>query len=275
MLHRRLAVLALATLAVLGLLTLPSSAAQSEALIRLAHFVPELPKGDIYVVFLNGRLQFKGVPFKTVSDYLKVKPGKYRIEVRSAGAPASAPAALSVTVKLQGGRAYTAAVFGQLTSLKAALLNDDLSRPSSGESKVRLIQAIPGDQAVDLAAGGDVLFSNARFPTASDYQEVPAGRVDVEVRKAGSTDLLVPARQVNLKAGTTSSLIVVGGIGEKLELLDVPDSAASAVAPASGVATGAGGTAPSGVPPLVVLAAVAAALLVTAGFVLQRRRSSG
>jgi hypothetical protein len=275
MLRRRLAVLAVATLAALGMLTLPSSAAQSEALIRLAHFVPELPKGDIYVVYLNGRLQFKGVPFKTVSDYLKVKPGQYRIEVRAAGEPAASPAALSVTVKLQSGRAYTAAVFGQLTSLKAVLLNDDLSRPGSGGSKVRLIQAIPGDQAVDLAAGGDVLFSGARFPSASDYQEVPAGRVEVEVRKSGSTDLLVPARQVNLKAGSTSSLILVGSIGEQLELLDVPDSAASAVAPASGVATGAGGTAPSGIPSLVVPAALVAALLAGAGFMLQRRRSSG
>src|SRR6266540_4144476 len=247
MLHRRLAAVILAAVVAIGLVVLPGAAAgaQDEALVRVAHFAPGLLKGDIYVVYLNGRLQFKGVPFKTVSDYLKVKPGQYRIEVRAAGEPAASPAALSVTVKLQSGRAYTAAVFGQLTSLKAVLLNDDLSRPGSGGSKVRLIQAIPGDQAVDLAAGGDVLFSGARFPSASDYQEVPAGRVEVEVRKSGSTDLLVPARQVNLKAGSTSSLILVGGIGEQLELLDVPDSAASAVAPASGVATGAGGTGPS------------------------------
>jgi hypothetical protein len=278
MLRRRLAAAALAA-STAALLALPgvASGAQAgdQALVRVAHFAPGLLKGDVYVIYVNGRLQLKGVPFKTVSDYLKVKPGKFKVEVREAGEPASSPPVIAATVSLEAGKAYTVAVFGQLTSVKAALLTDDMSRPANSKSKVRLIQAIPGDQAVDLAAGGDVLFSDARFPSASDYQAVPAGQVEVEVRKAGSTDLLVPARQVHLKAGATSSLIVVGGIGERLELLDVPDSAASAVAPASGVATGAGGTAPSGIPPLVVPAALAAALLASAGFMLQRRRSSG
>jgi hypothetical protein len=29
------------------------------------------------------------VPFRTVSDYLKVEPGKFKVEVREAGEPAS------------------------------------------------------------------------------------------------------------------------------------------------------------------------------------------
>jgi hypothetical protein len=59
-----------------------------------------------------------------------------------------------------------------------------MSRPADGKSKVRLIQAIPGEAAVDLAGGGEVLVSNARLPSASDYQQVPAGTVDVEVRSS-------------------------------------------------------------------------------------------
>jgi hypothetical protein len=58
---------------------------------------------------------------------------------------------VAATVALKGGPAYTVAVFGQLTSVKAMLLDDDMSRPASGKSKVRFIQALPGDQAVDLA----------------------------------------------------------------------------------------------------------------------------
>jgi hypothetical protein len=134
MLHRRpAAAVILALLTALCLLVLPGAAAGAEqrAMVRLAHFAPGLQEGDVYVVYLNGRLQLKGVPFKTVSDYLKVRPGRFRVEVRKPG-------------------------------------------QAAGKSKLRFIQALPGDQAVDLAADGGVLFSGARFPPASRYLQVPA-----------------------------------------------------------------------------------------------------
>ena len=68
MLRRRLAAVALAALTV-ALFTMPgmASGAQTgdQALVRVAHFAPGLLKGDVYVIYVNGRLQLKGVPFKT------------------------------------------------------------------------------------------------------------------------------------------------------------------------------------------------------------------
>ena len=280
MLRRRLAAVALAALTA-ALFAMPGMAsgapAGDQALVRVAHFAPGLLKGDVYVVYVNGRLQLKGVPFKTVSDYLKVKPGKFKVEVREAGEPADSPPVIAATVSLKAGKAYTVAVFGQLTSIKAALLTDDLTRPASSRSKVRLIQAIPGEGAVDLVTGGDVLISGARFPSASDYQEVPAGSVDLQVRKSGSGEVLAKKSNVKLASGSISSLVAVGGIGEKLELLDVPDAAA-AVKAAGGVATGAGGTSPapsSGGRRFALLLLVGGGLAATAGFVVQQRRSTG
>jgi hypothetical protein len=280
MLRRRLAAAALAALAA-ALLATPGVAsgtqAGDQALVRVAHFAPGLLKGDVYVIYVNGRLQLKGVPFKTVSDYLKVEPGKFKVEVREAGEPASSTPVIAATVGLEAGKAYTVAVFGQLTDVKAALLTDDMSRPANGRSKVRLIQAIPGEAAVDLVSGGDELISNARFPSASDYREVPAGTVDLEVRKAGSDQVLARARNLNLPSGSISSLVAVGGIGEKLELLDIRDAAA-AVSAAGGVATGAGGTSPGSSPAgwrHALLLLVGGGLAAATGFAVQQRRSSG
>jgi hypothetical protein len=276
MLRRRPAAAALAALTA-ALLILPGVAgAQTgdQALVRVAHFAPGLLKGDVYV---DGRLQLKGVPFKTVSDYLKVKPGEFKVEVREAGEPADSPPVIAATVSLEAGKAYTVAVFGQLTSVEAALLTDDMSRPGDGESKVRLIQAIPGEEAVDLVSGGDVLVANARFPSASDYQEIPAGSADLEVRKAGSGEVLAKADNVKLASGSISSLVAVGGIGEKLELLDISD-AATAVSAAGGVATGAGGTSTSPSTSgrrFALLLLIGGGLAATAGFVVQQRRSTG
>jgi Domain of unknown function (DUF4397) len=279
MLRRRLAAVVLAALTA-ALLAMPGAAsgaqAGDQALVRVAHFAPGLLKGDVYVVYVNGRLQLKGVPFKTVSDYLKVKPGKFKVEVREAGEPADSPPVIAATVELAAGKAYTVAVFGQLTSVKAALLTDDMSRPADGKSKLRLIQAIPGEGAVDLADGGDVLVSNARFPSASDYQEVAAGTVDLEVRKAGSGDVLARKANLKLPSGAISSLVAVGGIGEKVELLDIRDAAA-AVSAAGGVATGAGGTSPASGSGgrRFVLVLLVGGLAVAAAFVVQQRRSTG
>jgi Domain of unknown function (DUF4397) len=279
MLRRRLAAAALAALTA-ALLFLPGVAAGAQtgdqALVRVAHFAPGLLKGDVYVVDVDGRLQLEGVPFKTVSDYLKVKPGKFKVEVREAGEPADSPPVIAAMVSLEAGKAYMA-VFGQLTSVQAALLTDDMSRPGNGQSKVRPIQAIPGEEAVDLVSGGDVLVANARFPSASDDQEVPAGSTDLEVRKAGSGEVLAKADDVKLASGSISSLVAVGGIGERLELLDISD-AATAVSAAGGVATGAGGTSTSpstGGRRFALLLLIGGGLAAAAGFVVQQRRSTG
>jgi hypothetical protein len=280
MVRRRLAAMGLAALTA-ALLVLPGTAfgAQEQAMVRVAHFAPGLLKGDVYVVYVDGRLQLKGVPFKTVSDYLKVKPGKFQVEVREAGQPASSPPVVGATVDLAAGKAYTVAVFGQLTSVKAALLTDDLSRPGTSMSKVRLIQAIPGEQSVDLVTGGDILVSGAKFTSASDYQEVSAGPVEVEVRKAGSDEVLATAGKVRLPSGSISTLVAVGGIGEKLELLTIRDAAASAM-PAGGVATGAGGTSPSPSPSpggrrFALILLIGGGVAAAAGFIVQQRRTSG
>jgi Domain of unknown function (DUF4397) len=260
MFRRRLAAaVALAALTA-ALLAIPGAASGSQAadqaLVRVAHFAPGLLKGDVYVVYVNGRLQLKGVPFKTVSDYLKVAPGTSKGEVREAGEPADSPPVIAATVELEADKAYTVAVFGELTSVKAALLTDDMSPPASRS---------------------DAIVSDARFSSASDYQEVPAGSVDVEVGKAGSGEVLAKADNLKLASGSISSLVTVGGIGEKLQLLDIPDAGA-AVSAAGRVATGAGGTSPSPSPggqrfALVLL--IGGGLAAAAGFVVQQRRSTG
>ena len=210
----------------------------------MAHFAPGLLEGDVYVVYVNGRLQLKGVPFKTVSDYLKVKPGKFKVEVREAGEPANSPPVVAATVELEAGKAYTVAVFGQLTSVEAALLTDDMSRPADGKSKFRLIQAIPGESAVDL-----VTLATCSSPTPStrrpaNIRKSRRARPTSMSARPAPGEVLAKADNVKLASGSISSLVAVGGIGEKMELLDI-DDAAAAVSAAGGVATGAGGTATS------------------------------
>jgi hypothetical protein len=127
--------------------------------------------------------------------------------------------------------------------------------------------AIPG-----VASG-----TQAGEQTVSDYFKVKRGKFKVEVREAGSNQVLAKANNLKLPSGSISSLVAVGGIGEKVELLDIRDAAA-AVSAAGWVATGAGGTSPSSSPGgwrFALLLLVGGGLAAATGFAVQQRRSSG
>ena len=57
---------------------------------------------------------------QTVSDHLMVKPGKFTVELREAGEPASSPPVIAATVSLEAGKASTVAVFEPLDIRAAA-----------------------------------------------------------------------------------------------------------------------------------------------------------
>jgi len=249
-----------------------ASAAPSKALVRLAHFAENVAVGDIYVLFVNGEQKFDDVPYKTISDYLPLDPGDYRIEVRAARALSTAPADAELSVSVAAGHAYTVAVFGEDSQVTAMVLNDDLSKPSASHARLRAINALAsgsGEEPVDITlAGGRVLVPDVRAGSASDYVDLPQGVVDLELRNQRAGKVLARASDVTLGEGTVLSVAAVGGSGKGDELLVAKDAASAGVAPAGGVATGGGGTAPRpGLPPAVALGLglVALAALVLAG----------
>jgi hypothetical protein len=267
---RRLPVVVAAILA-LALAALPAAAGaqQGKALVRLAHFAENVEVGDIYVVFVNGRQKFDDVPYKTISDYLPLDPGTYKIEVRPARAPSTAPAEAKLDVTVEAGRAYTVAVWGEGGTVSAIVLNDDVSRPPSNGVRLRAINAISDSQPVDIVSGGKVILPGVRPASASGYVAVAAGQLDLEVRRPSDGQVLARAPQVTLGSGTVASVAAIGGSGKGSALLVARDAVGSQ-APAGGVATGAGGTA-HGSGPSPWLLALAATVVATVAVICRRR----
>jgi hypothetical protein len=133
------------------------------------------------------------------------------------------------------------------------------------------------DAALDLprvdggVAGGPVLRSLS-FPRPTGYRQLASGRHRVEVRRSGA-DAVVVKDTVAVRPGTVTSVALVGGAGAPRELYAFSDAAGSRAAPAGGIRTGAGGTAPSsGVPPAPVPFLATAALVATGGVAAAVRR---
>jgi hypothetical protein len=140
---------------------------------------------------------------------------------------------------------------------------DDLSAPPSGKAKLRIVPTQPSvdvyaapsttpnqpptvsaaSVGLSLAgAGKPALFSGISFALATPYADVPAGVYDVEVRTAGTGQLLLTGQNWPVLAGTVATLVVLAGpSGPTLEVLR--DAAGSVSSASGGLATGAGGMA--------------------------------
>ena len=248
-----------------------SASASSNGYVRLAHLSPNTPAVDVYLYSFGdstAQLVLQHVAYGTVSPFEPLAAGEYTVAMRAAGAAASTPPVLSTTISVAAGDAYTVAGMGPASGLRLEVFNDPLTTPP-GTALVQVIQASLQQNSLSVTAGGTQLASALPFGQATGFVPAPAGTWTVKVTGPSETT----SEQVSLAAGTVQTLVVLDGQhGLAIDLL--LDAAGSAVAPASGVQTGLGGSA--GLPgrPVLpwVVAGVAGLLLAACGATLVARR---
>ncbi|WP_448640697.1 DUF4397 domain-containing protein [Geodermatophilus sp. URMC 63] len=267
---RILAVTALAA-AVTGLPMATASAAQG-GLLRLAHLSPDTPAVDVYVDSVAdpaaGQV-FPGVDYGTVSAYQDVPPGTYAISMRAAGADPDSPPVLSTTVQVTADSARTVAGVGPFADLGLEVLQDDLTPPPAGSSRLRVIAAAAAADTLDVAVpGGPALAADLAFADTTGYVDVPAGATSITVTPEDGQPTELP---VQVAAGSVYSVLVLDAPGGGLTVRTALDAASPGVVPVGGVEAGAGGTAPEGPPLPVVAVAVGGSLAVGAGLLATAR----
>lgn len=230
-----MAVVALGAALALPSLPGPAGAAAPTALLRVAHLSPDAPPLEVRV---DGH-RLNSVSFTGVSAYATVPAGSHSISLRGGAVN------LSTTTSLSAGSAHTVAAMGRATTPQAKVFTDRLSAPPSGDANVRVVHAAPGVPAADVVAQtGAVLFRDISFAEDPGYRSVPGGSYSVTMRRAGTNDILLAVRGIAVQPGTVYSIWAVGGGGRALQLVRSRDAAGMGTAPAGGVTTGYGGTAP-------------------------------
>jgi hypothetical protein len=156
-------------------------------------------------------------------------------------------------------------VVNSSSGVTAWVFQDDLSAPPTRQGKVRIVEAVPGVAAIDAfvaPAGtsgtsatsgassldvsatlpGPPAFSRVPLGAASPYVDLPAGSYDVQIRAAGSTQVVLSAHNWPVTPGTVATVVVFNGPqGVTLEVLR--DAAGPAAIPDGAMATGGGGLA--------------------------------
>ncbi|GGN29045.1 peptidase [Lentzea pudingi] len=266
---RRLSTIVLTTAVAaiaLGPVASAAPAAPPTGWVRLGHLSPSTPAVDVYLAPLGGPSQevIRKASYGTLTGYNNLVPGPYTVAMRPAGASADSPAILNWTVQIKAGSASTVLAVGDRENLRSSVITDELSPPASGKAKVRLIQGAPSEAKVEVSAmGGPTLARDVAYGTATGYAEVSEGRWTLDVKASGDS-----TATVDVRAGSVQSLLVLDKPGGGLEVKPVTDGSGMAAMPLGGVETGAGGTAPTSVVPVLG----AGAMLLVAGAALLRRR---
>lgn len=269
------AALSLTALSAVGVAFAPGAAAADGAYLRVAHLSPDTPEIDVYVVSAadpTDQVVLAGVGYGSVSDYQTVAGGTYTVSMRPAGAAATTPAVISTTLTTETGQAYTVAGVGMFDDLGLTVLDDDLSLPPAGQSRVRVVQASASQPELDISVdGGPTLGTDVPFATTTSYETVPPG--EWVLRVDGGTGLAATL-PLTVDAGAVYSVLILDESDGGLSIVTRVDAASTATVPTGGVETGAGGTAPQPAAPMSLVAwgamTVVAAGAAT-GMVLRRR----
>ncbi|WP_096201782.1 DUF4397 domain-containing protein [Bacillus sp. FJAT-45350] len=177
----------------------------NSAKVRVFHASPDAPAVDIYV---NGeKTIFEKVTYYQLTPYIDLPAGRAQIDVYPTGQTNNP--VLSETVTVQEETNYTIAAAGLLNEIQLVTVVDGEGAPN--QSKVRFWHLSPNAPAVDIAIqGGDILFRNVSFSHASDYLQLPPSTQDIEVRQAGTDNVVLTLRDINLRRNEVYTIAAMG-----------------------------------------------------------------
>jgi hypothetical protein len=183
-----------------------------DANVRVAHFSPDAPAVD---VFANGGAVLEGVEFGVISDYLQVPAGEYQIQVAPAGAGAEA-AVIDAMLTFDPGTFTTVAAANNVADIQPLVFRDPAPVPADDVAKVRAYHAsadAPGrvDIATDGAGRNKAAIKKLRFGRGSRVLELPAGTIDLDIRRPQRKQVLLDIDPLDLEAGKVYSVFAVTG----------------------------------------------------------------
>ncbi|MGC5171046.1 DUF4397 domain-containing protein [Micromonospora sp. DT81.3] len=216
------------------------AAAPEGGWLRLGHFSPDTVAVDVRVSALSGGtvvLELQDVAYGDISGYQSLPAGTYAIGMIPSGSDDWTQLAVSDSVTVDPSKAATVAAYGPSDDLQVQAFADDLTPPSAGTARVRVIHTSTIVPSVDVqTTTGVVIADDAQSGSAAPYVLVRPGTLELELTGEGVSD----EASVDVAAGTITTLFVLDTADGGLTVMPVIDSASPAVVPDGGVDTGGG-----------------------------------
>lgn len=188
-------------------------------------------------LYIDGALAIPGTAFAGLGDFIPVAAGEHVFQFVPSGA-APETAIDSFTANLLDGVAYEVAVLGPVAEIQGQILPVDTRPIMENNTRIRMVNGSTEPGPVDLSiAGGVPLVVDLGPGQTSIPIEVPSGTYALEVRAAGTTDILLPLPGTNLFPNTTYTFYLTGNAADGtlgislVPVLIPPDLAAPAATP--------------------------------------------
>ncbi|MDD3394262.1 MAG: DUF4397 domain-containing protein [Anaerotignum sp.] len=182
--------------------------------VRVIHTVPDAPNVDIYA---NDKRIVSNLAFGKYTDYLSVPEGDYKISLYVAGTKDSPVLTDMLTVDKNS--KTTVAAVGNLKDIELRAIIDANQAKKAGKAMIRFLHLSPNAPAVDITLpDGTVIFSNIPFEHITPYIDVLPMNYTLQVRAAGTDDVVLTVPNVKLDADKYYTVYAIGLAGGKPEL---------------------------------------------------------
>jgi hypothetical protein len=205
-------------------------AKQNKALVR---FLNADPSGTRYDLWFDDSKTYTNVKYQRLTPYDELPATRGEFRLRASGWNDTAPTATQVG-RLDSGDRYTVVAFSDGEgNMTLDVISDNLAPSSNGKARLRVINATPNFDEVDVSRKGDKrpLFRELNVATATDYKDLDAATTTLEVREKGENKpaLLIP--NVKLQAGKMYTIVLAGGtVSTPLQAITIEDELTQDVA---------------------------------------------
>ena len=190
----------------------------SDAKVRLINGTPDIAGFNLLV---DGTTVASNIAYGTGSAYTSVKSGARHFQVEPSG---STSVFIDRTDTVNSGAALSLMTLNFSGNISSAIFTDDNSAPTSGNFKLRIINASPGLQTQDVyvqPAGTNIQsvaasFSSLPMGSASAYLTMAPGDYDVSFTQPGQKFINVQG-SLQASAGQVRTMLVLNLLGGGFE----------------------------------------------------------
>lgn len=190
--------------AVLGAASLVTTAGTATTRFEVLHASPDAPPVDLYV----GSIPLQsGLAYTQFSRRYVIAPGTYQIRVFQQGADPNGTPLLTIPVGLEPNQRYLIVIANRVQTLEGVVYQEPPA-PSAAQATVRLINLDPGSPALDVfdVGANAVIIPDVAFKVAKQTT-VPQANLTLQLRQAGTANVLVSIAPTNFPGGRISTLI--------------------------------------------------------------------
>jgi len=175
---------------------------------RILHASPDAPGVDVY---LNNTLIAQNLTYKNFTEYLPLMHGRYNVQVFATGTRSNP--VIDTVINIMPNSDYTIAATGFLKDIQPLVINDTSYNIPSNMSQVKFVHLVPDAPKVDVTLpDGKKLFENIGFREVSKKILVDPGRYTLQVRIAGTNDVVLTVPNVILNPNKYYTVYAVGTV---------------------------------------------------------------